>query len=310
MNWLLRVAAAKPRLLLLVALLQLLVVWANGSRYRVDQNLQDQAIVLTDAEQVMRDHYEAYPYPSASLSTFESVRGASLADVDHWLYGGAGDFGNVGIRILNAGGGTGQATCLIAKELAERDVPGGLIVHLDLSLASIRVAKQRCQMMGEGVLERVHFVQGSLLHLGTGRLAPVMPGGVLAFDFVLCTGVLHHLSSPRDGLLALGAALAPGGGILVMVYGKYGRTGIYELQDALRLVAPATESKTERVRTTREILEALPATNWLKTNLGSHDARKSKLVDVFSEEASVAWTWLVLVAVAMAIVNATFTSRL
>ena len=112
MSSVLREAVAKPSLLLLVALLQLLVVWANASRYRAEQNLQDQEaeIVLTAAEQVMRDHYEAYPYPSASGSTYESVRGASLADINHWLYSGAGHFGNVGIRILNAGGGTGQAS--------------------------------------------------------------------------------------------------------------------------------------------------------------------------------------------------------
>ena len=273
---------------LLLCLLPLLVVWAadvalpHGDSSA--QERQAELTVLTDAEQVMRDHYEAFPYPSADLSVYEEVRGASLDEINHWLFGGARDFARAGIRVLNAGGGTGQATCLIARELAARNVPGGLIVHVDLSLASIRVARERCRRMGAGVLERVHFAQGSLLHLGTGKLAPAMPGGVLAFDFILCTGVLHHLSSPRDGLLALNAALAPGGGILVMVYGKYGRTGVYELQDALRLVAPAAESKAGRVRTTREIVAALPDTNWLKTNLKSHDARKAKLADVFAEE--------------------------
>ena len=245
---------------------------------------KDDEVVLTDAEQVMRDHYEAYPYPSADLSGYEEVRGASLAEINHWIYNGERDFHETGIRILNAGGGTGQATCLIARELALQDIPGGLIVHLDLSLASLEIARMRCKKMGRDVLERVHFVHGSLLNLGTDTLAQSMPGDTLAFDFILCTGVLHHLSSPRDGLLALKSALAQGGGILTMVYGKYGRTGVYALQDALRLIAPASESKGERVLTARQVLAALPATNWLVSNLNSHEARKTLLGDALSDD--------------------------
>ena len=44
-------------------------------------------------------------------------------------------------------------------------------------------------------------------------------------------------SRPRPAALA--SVLAPGGGIGLMVYAPHGRTGVYMVQDALRLLAPA-----------------------------------------------------------------------
>ena len=58
------------------------------------------------------------------------------------------------------------------------------------------------------------------------------------FDYIDCCGVLHHLPDPADGLAALLSVLAPGGGLGLMVYAPHGRTGVYMLQDALRLLAP------------------------------------------------------------------------
>ena len=40
------------------------------------------------------------------------------------------------------------------------------------------------------------------------------------------------------GLRALLSVLAPGGGLGLMVYAPHGRTGVYMIQDALRLLAP------------------------------------------------------------------------
>src|SRR5262249_22229925 len=55
------------------------------------------------------------------------------------------------------------------------------------------------------------------------------------FDFILSTGVLHHLADPTKGLRALASVLDPAHGAMVlMLYGRAGRVGIYLLQDALR----------------------------------------------------------------------------
>ncbi len=54
------------------------------------------------------------------------------------------------------------------------------------------------------------------------------------FDYVVCTGVLHHLPDPGLGLRALHDVLEPNGAMHLMVYAPYGRAGIYILQDYCR----------------------------------------------------------------------------
>ena len=56
------------------------------------------------------------------------------------------------------------------------------------------------------------------------------------FDQVVCTGVLHHLRDPDLGLRALRDVLRPQGAMYLMVYARYGRTGIYMMQEYCRLL--------------------------------------------------------------------------
>ena len=58
----------------------------------------------------------------------------------------------------------------------------------------------------------------------------------IAFDFIACHGVLHHLADPVAGLCALRDVLKPDGVATLMVYAKYGRLGVYMLQDFFRLL--------------------------------------------------------------------------
>jgi SAM-dependent methyltransferase len=64
------------------------------------------------------------------------------------------------------------------------------------------------------------------------RQVPVEQAATLArdFDLIVCTGVLHHLADPEEGLRALRSVLRPDGAMLLMVYGRYGRIGIEMLQ--------------------------------------------------------------------------------
>ena len=70
---------------------------------------------------------------------------------------------------------------------------------------------------------RVRLVRGSLLDLSSLELG--------RFDYVNCVGVTHHLPDPAAALRGLAKhALAPGGGLGLMVYGTLGRGGVYETQ--------------------------------------------------------------------------------
>ena len=84
-------------------------------------------------------------------------------------------------------------------------------------------------------------MQGTLV--GVAEDANVMKHAGVAgtaggFDYVLCTGGIHHLDAPHVGLRSLAEAVAPRGGLFVMVYGLHGRTGVYDMQAALRSLVP------------------------------------------------------------------------
>ena len=73
------------------------------------------------------------------------------------------------------------------------------------------------------------------------------------------TGALAALS-------LLVSVLSEGGGMGIMVYGRYGRTGVYEAQQALRLLDQETDDDQTRIDRARRFVDTLPPTNWLKKN--------------------------------------------
>ena len=54
---------------------------------------------------------------------------------------------------------------------------------------------------------------------------------------------LHHLADPDLGLRALRDVLDPGGAMQIMVYARYGRTGVYMMQDYCRLLGITTSDQ-------------------------------------------------------------------
>ncbi len=162
-------------------------------------------------------------------------------------------------RALIAGGGTGDATIMLASQLAARAIEAE-IIHLDISAASLAIAGARAATRK---LDGIEFVQASL-----SDLAALGLGG---FDYIDCCGVLHHLEAPGEVLRELAATLKPGGGIGLMLYGRLGRTGVYEAQSLLRLLAGDLADQA-RIDGAHALLKDLPPTNWLKRNshVGDH----------------------------------------
>lgn len=233
----------------------------------------------------LRAQYEDFPYPPRDPrdETKRLIEGSPshILEIDHYLFAGRRDFTRP-FRALMAGGGTGDGTIMLAQQLQDRQCPAE-IVHLDLSAAARRIAEQRAQARG---LSNVRFVTGSLLDLpapGLGR-----------FDYIDCCGVLHHLPDPAAGLARLVEALADDGGMGLMLYGAIGRTGVYHVQEMLRLAAPAgRESDTERIDLARRLLKQLPATNWFARNpaVGDHlSAGDSGLYDLLLHSRDRAYT--------------------
>ncbi len=209
----------------------------------------------------VKDQYEAYPYPERDPKDEKKrlITGSpSLPqEIDHYVFGGTRDWSRP-LRVLVAGGGTGDGLIQIATLMAQYKKPCE-ITYIDLSSASRKLAEARAKIRG---LTSVTFVTGSLLD--AAEYGP--------FDYIDCCGVLHHLPDPDAGFAALRAALAPGGGMGFMVYAPYGRSGVYPLQEAFGALFGDLPPK-KRLKAAKEIFAALPDGHPFKSNPNVNDHR-------------------------------------
>ena len=217
----------------------------------------------------VRSQYEALPYPPCNpeddrkrlvLTWLED-----LPMINHYCFAGKQSFKN-GFRALVAGGGTGDATIFLAEQLRHTNAE---VVHLDMSQASIALAQERARIRG---LSNIRWIHDSLLNLP--RLAEQ---GLGSFDYINCSGVLHHLAEPDAGLQALKSVLKSTGSIGLMVYATAGRTGVYQMQALMRLVNENvnTEGDEQRkIANTRDVLASLPASNWFRRSEDLHHDHK------------------------------------
>ena len=204
----------------------------------------------------VRNQYEDYPYPQRApedeKSRLITTKLDSLAEINHFGFQGGAGFH--GFRVLVAGGGTGDATIYLAEQLREF---GGEVVYVDISEASMAIARERAQIRA---LDNITGIHASLLDL------PVL--GLEPFDYINCIGVLHHLADPDKGLAALRKVLKPAGLIGMLLYGKVGRTAIYQIQELMQLINKNEKDIKKKIDSTREVLGQLPQTNWFKRSEG------------------------------------------
>ncbi len=220
--------------------------------------------------QEVRSQYEALPYPPCNPEDDRKHLALTwledLPMINHYCFAGKQSFQN-NFRVLVAGGGTGDATIFLAEQLKASNAE---VVHLDMSQASIALATRRAEIRG---LSNITWVHASLLDLPTLGLGK--------FDYINCSGVLHHLASPDAGLQALRSVLKAEdplsglpGAMGLMVYATAGRTGVYQMQALMRMVNQAcgiaSEDAQHKITHTRDLLASLPASNWFKRGEDLH----------------------------------------
>ncbi len=215
----------------------------------------------TDAQLAAQD--QAFPYPKRDPAD-EAKRliigsPGHLREIDYWVFGARRPRSRP-LDALIAGGGTGDATIMLAQQLARAGRPG-TVTWLDRSSSALATARGRAGARG---LSNIAWERRSLLDLPNSGLGP--------FDYVDCCGVLHHLPDPAAGLRALLSVLKPDGGLGLMVYAPHGRTGVYMVQDALRLLAPPEQPPASRLDIARRVMRHLPESAWLRRNtyFGDH----------------------------------------
>jgi SAM-dependent methyltransferase len=205
---------------------------------------------------------DAFPYPERDPAdeTARLITGSpgDPVEIDHFLFAGMRDW-SIPLRVLIADGGTGDTLIQLAQRLTSAGRPYQ-ITYLARSRSAGQLAEARAAARG---LRGIVFQTGSLLE--ACALGP--------FDYVDCCGLLHHLPDPRATVAALATALAPEGGIGLMVHAPFGRSGVQLLQDALGPLLTGTPR--DRLRRARAILDRLPEGHPLVRNLAFADQLSS-----------------------------------
>lgn len=189
----------------------------------------------------VRDFYERMPYPAPLTSLDEQRELYKNPDrrraMFHLTWPAEKPCRNQ--EILIAGCGTSQAARYALRE------PDARITAIDVSDTSLRYTRELQRKYNLENLELHQLPIESIKEIGR------------SFDLVVCTGVLHHLPDPDYGLCALRDVLSPSGAMRLMVYARYGRAGIYMMQEYCRLLGISTSAKD--LRGLGATLEALPA---------------------------------------------------
>jgi SAM-dependent methyltransferase len=161
------------------------------------------------------DFYDRHPYPPPITDLEPYARtwqDGTRQRVDHHLMWPSIEFRG-DHTILVAGCGTSQAAKYAIR------YPEARVVGIDVSTTSIEQTQALAERHGLDNVE-LHVLPISRI----GELA-------MAFDQIVCTGVLHHLADPDEGLRALADVLMTDGALKLMLYAPYGRAGVYMIQD-------------------------------------------------------------------------------
>ena len=202
-----------------------------------------------DVAEAVREFYERLPYPRP-IDSLEKYRllwqDGQRRRADYHLHWPAAPYRD-NHSILIAGCGTSQA----AKHAMRW--PAAQVTGIDFSATSVRCTEE---------LKRKYNLDNLKVHQ-----LPIEHANELdtSFDQIVCTGVLHHLADPDEGLKVLRDLLKPEGAMHLMVYAPYGRTGIYMVQEFCRRVG--IRATDDGIRDLITALGALPPAHPLQTLL-------------------------------------------
>jgi SAM-dependent methyltransferase len=165
--------------------------------------------------------YGRFPYPWPP-STFPLIADRRLENtmLNQSLGSWRRDLIPPDAHIWIAGCGTNQAIYTALK------FPEASIVASDISVASLEISQTTAAALG---LSNITFRQESLNQVAYAE----------QFDYVVCTGVIHHTAEPEHGLRRISKALKRQGILELMVYNRYHRLLTTGVQKAVRILSRA-----------------------------------------------------------------------
>lgn len=230
---------------------------------------------MKHASPIVAKQYSAYVYP------------LPVADLEEYVKSGQYDLSDPSLfrrkiwprkvepdnlDILIAGCGTIQAATYAYRN------PQCRVVGIDISKPALE---------HQQFLKEKHKLDNLELHyMSLGDVAKLKQD----FDFIVSTGVLHHLEDPDAGLRSLKTVLKPHGVISVMLYGYWRRVGVYMMQEVFNLAGLQQNDKD--VEIVKQTIASLPKNHSVRLyveNAGelNYDAA---VVDTFLHKQDRAYT--------------------
>lgn len=189
--------------------------------------------------------YERHPFPDVPLLALPTAAQAHTLSYELSQYLRTGRYleHDERTRILVAGAGSFEAI------IVARAHPRARIVAVDLSSTSLKRLRRRAWLAGHS--RRIECVQADL----HDDLSPTLGH----FDYVVCTGVLHHSPDPRGMLTRLAGLLNSEGVLRLMTYAFRSRGWIYALQRFFRDAGLTAETPGLKGKCARVIAALDPA---------------------------------------------------
>jgi SAM-dependent methyltransferase len=168
-----------------------------------------------DIDSANKEFYGKFNFPWPPLSFRSYPKGIST----RFLNQDIGDWTNTRVpshpKIWVAGCGTNQALFTALK------FPEAEVLGTDISTQSLEVCKRNADQIGVGNL---HLEEKSLNSVDYEEV----------FDYIVCTGVVHHNADPGATLSRISRALKKNGILECMVYNYYHRLMTTACQNAVR----------------------------------------------------------------------------
>jgi SAM-dependent methyltransferase len=147
-------------------------------------------------------------------------------------------------KVWVAGCGTNQAVFTALR------FPEGDVLGTDISTQSLAICQRTASQLG---IKNLRLEERSLNTVTYSN----------DFDFIICTGVVHHNANPEITLARLSEALKPGGAIEIMVYNYFHRILTTAYQKAIRhlLSGDAPSGLDTELAVTRRMIDKFPLRN-------------------------------------------------
>jgi SAM-dependent methyltransferase len=209
--------------------------------------------------------YGRFPFPTTCMRFDYCADGAFDAMM---LNQALGDWTHARIPrtadIWVAGCGTNQAIFVALR------FPEARVIASDLSRESLDICDRAARQLG---LSNLTLEQNSINRLAYHQ----------RFDYVVCTGVIHHNAEPAGALAKLADALRPAGVLELMVYNRYHRVVPASFQSAVRILRQGAEPLDfdGELALARRLLE-MPMEHALPSRLGTtlKEAPASSVADL------------------------------